>query len=153
MGRARAPPRTRPGWLLRPRDRRHHWPPRSGDGATLHPRGAELSAAENRIREAPAGGRARYGGALQPGKPAALRPRFVKVTARRGDVKAVEIAAAEAAAVRRVGRQRVGLDHGTARRDHVDERAGPAALPPGTGDDVALAAEAHDLATGVRTGP
>src|SRR5262245_9623642 len=82
-------------------------------------------------------------GALRPGKPAALRPRFVNVTARRGDVKAVEVAAAEAAAVRRVGRQRVGLDHGTARREHVDERAGPAALPTGTGDDVALGVEAH----------
>src|SRR5262249_30538900 len=30
--------RARRGWLLRPRDRRHHGPPRSGDGATLHPR-------------------------------------------------------------------------------------------------------------------
>src|SRR5262249_56555807 len=82
-------------------------------------------------------------GELGPGKGGGLRPGLVSVTARRGDVKAVEVAAAEAAAVRRVGRQRVGLDHGTARREHVDERAGPAALPTGTGDDVALGVEAH----------
>src|SRR5262245_20413351 len=75
---------------------------------------------------------------LQSGEATALRPRFIKVTARCGDVKAVEIAAAKAAPVRRISRQRVGLEHGAARREHIDQRAGTAALPTGAGHDVAV---------------
>src|SRR5262249_49913636 len=70
---------------------------------------------------------------------------------RRGDVKLVELAAAEAALIRLVGRQRMALDDGSARCDPRDHRPRAAALPAATGNNVAVGIEAQTLDAAVDT--
>src|SRR6266545_6830192 len=72
-------------------------------------------------------------------------PRPIEVSATGGDVERIEVPAAEAAFVRKIGRDRVGFEHCARGREHVDQRAWAAALPSADGDDVAVGIETHAL--------
>src|SRR5262249_24914708 len=59
---------------------------------------------------------------LRSSKSAATGLGLIELTLRRGDVKLIEVAAAEAAFVRPIGGQRMAFEHRSARREHHDYR-------------------------------
>src|SRR5262249_50695894 len=77
--------------------------------------------------------------------------RTIELASGRRDIERIEIGAAETAFVRQISRERMALEHSTAWREDVRQRARSAALPAADRDDVAVGIEAHALDAAVRT--
>src|SRR5262245_13852562 len=71
--------------------------------------------------------------------------RAIDAASGRRDIERIEIGAAKTASVRHICRERVALERGAARREHVHQWPRSAALPAADRDDVAVGIEAHAL--------
>src|SRR5262245_4317922 len=75
----------------------------------------------------------------------------IEVPAAGGHEERSKIVAAETAAIGTIGGESMALDHRALRREHGDQRPGPAAGPAAAGDDMAVGIEAHTFDPALRS--